>query len=452
MAAAQSNGRRPNVLILFPDQLRWSEVGCYGNKDIHTPAIDRLAESGVRFVHAYSNRPVCSPARSILLSGRYARCNGVMSNQNDEAQIDRPTNRDVTLAEVLGKAGYKTGLVGKWHLRPSPPTLGFQESVRSYFRHRYYRQIFDDNEDEKYVYDGFGPEHETRAAIEFIRRHRDEPFLLYVAYGPPHMPLAETPEKYRTMYDPASVPLRKNVWVDGQLAYNEEWFKIYLWDFQYYNHKETFPQRLPEGFDLRHLTALYYGAVTAIDEQIGRVLAALRESGLDEDTIVVLTSDHGDLLGSHGLFNKDTHHDEAARIPMIFRYPRAFQARVAGRCVASLVHVMPTILDLCGVPVPPSVQGESLAPVLAGRAETLADNAAYIETGPADGIRTERYCYFADRKRPEREQLFDVEADPYELSNLAGDASHQAVLASLRERVRKWQARTPAASRPSRMP
>lgn len=443
--AAPDGARRPNVVILFPDQLRWCEVGCYGNPVIRTPNIDRLAAEGARFTQAFTNFPVCSPARSILLSGRYARSNGVVQNQDEEALEGRPTNRDTTIAEVLERAGYRTALVGKWHLRPTPSTLGFAESTRCRMRHRYYKQTYYRNEGEPYVCEDYSPHHETQAAVRFIRENRERPFFLFLAYGPPHMPVSEMPERYQSMYDPAQVVLRPNVWRDGKLAYNERWFKIYMWDFQYYSHADTFSGRLPEGMDLRDLTALYYGQTTAVDDCVGQVMEAVASAGLADDTILVLTSDHGDLLGSHGLFNKNRHYEEAIRVPMIVRWPRRIRPATIDKQLAGLVDVAPTLLDLCGAAVPPSVQGTSLASVLAGSESTVGENAAYIETGTEDGVRTDRYTYSIERGESRAEHLFDCQADPYQLRDLAGNPAHAELLEQLRGRVEAWRTRTPAA-------
>lgn len=247
------------------------------------------------------------------------------------------------------------------------------------------------------------------------------------------------------MYDPAEVVLRKNVWQDGKLAYDERWFKIYMWDFQYYDHVDTFTGRLPERMDLRDLTALYYGQTTAVDDCVGQVLAGLDGAGLAEDTIVVLTSDHGDLLGSHGLFNKNRHYDEAIRVPMIIRYPRQIRPAAVDRQIASLVDLTPTLLELCEVPVPASVQGTSLAPVLLGSRSTVGENAAFIETSTEDGVRTERYTYSVERKSG-TEHLFECRSDAYQLRDLAGDPAHAERLEQLRERVKAWRDRTPAAA------
>jgi len=439
---AEAN-RRPNVVIVFPDQLRASEVGCYGHPVIQSPNIDRLAAGGVRMGLAFSNFPVCSPARSIILSGRYARSTGVLQNQDKEARPGRPTNQAPTLAEVFASNGYDTVLVGKWHLAPTPQTLGFRESLRPRMRHRYFKQTFYKNEGEPYVCDDYGPYHETEAAIEYIRGHKDRPFFLYLSYGPPHMPVSEMPEKYRKMYDPAKVIIHDNAWVNGKLAYDENWFKIYMWDFQYYENKDTFTRPLPAGMTLRDLTALYDGQITALDDCIGRVLDAIHKTGIEDDTIVLMTSDHGDLLGSHGLFNKNTHHEESIHIPMIFRYPRRLKPTVVDTQVVSLVDVMPTLLELCGIAAPDTVQGTSVAPVLLGQRKTVGQNVALIETSSADGVRTPKHVFFVDRKKGRGEHLFDISADPFELKDLAGDSAGREVLEALRVRVDEWNVRSP---------
>src|SRR5512136_43946 len=206
---ADASTNRPNVVILFVDQLRWSEVGCYGNRVIRTPNLDRLASEGARFTHAFANFPSCSPARSTLLSGRHARSNGVYANQNEADPAGRPTNRDPTLAETLAAAGYTTVMIGKWHLTPAPRTLGFQQSWLGgpvaagdgYMRSRWRA---DGSIGTNHIYEGYTLEHESDLAADFMRQHRDRPFLLHLAPSPPHMPIASLPEPYKSRYEPAN--------------------------------------------------------------------------------------------------------------------------------------------------------------------------------------------------------------------------------------------------------
>jgi arylsulfatase A-like enzyme len=435
------SANRPNILILFVDQLRWSEVGCYGNPVIRTPHLDRLASEGARFTRAFANFPSCSPARSSLLSGRYARSNGVYANQNQTDPTGRPTNRDTTLAEALAAAGYTTAMIGKWHLTPTPRTLGFQQSWLGgsagagdgYMRTRWHA---DGGIGTNHLHEGYTLEHQSELAANYMRQHRDRPFLLHLAPSPPHMPIASLPEPYKQMYRPANIPLRSNVWKDGQLPFDERWFKIYLGE----NESVT----VPAGMNLRDLHALYYGQVTAVDDWVGRVLKSLADLGLDKDTIVLFSSDHGDLLGSHQLFNKNQHYDESIRVPLLMRWPGRIKPAAQDRQIISQVDLMPTLLDLCGVKIPPTVQGLSLAPVLLGAKDVVGENAAYIETTANEGVRTPRYVYWCNRKQFGNEHLFDVEKDPYEMKDLIRDPAYAEVAADLRAKTKAWHERTPS--------
>lgn len=441
-APADKPADRPNIVIMFVDQLRWSEVGCYGNDVIRTPNLDRLASQGARFTHAFTNFPSCSPARSTILSGRHARSNGVYANQNKTLPVGRPTNRDTTLPEALAAAGYTTAMIGKWHLTPSPRTLGFQMSWQGgmgpggdgYMRGPWRA---DGGIGQNHTYEGYTLVHQSELAADFMRRHRDRPFLLYLTPSPPHMPIASLPEPYKSMYDPAKVPIRPNVLKNGQLPFDEKWFKIYL--------GENHPITLPAGINLRDLQALYYGQVTGVDDWVGRVLKSIKDLGLEENTIVLFSSDHGDLLGSHQLFNKNSHYDESCRIPLLARWPGRIKQCVLDKQIIGLADVMPTLLELCGVKSPPTVQGTSLAPVLLGHEQTVGENVAYIETTVNEGVRTMHHVYWCNRKTFGNEHLFDLDKDPYQMTDVINDPSYKDVAAKLRAMTKAWRERTPSA-------
>jgi arylsulfatase A-like enzyme len=426
---------------MFVDQLRWSELGCYGNEVIRTPHLNRLAAEGVRFTHAFTNFPSCSPARSTLISGRQARSNGLYANTHDGVTDSRPTNRDTTLPEALAAAGYTTALIGKWHLTPTPKTLGFQMAWRGgmgpggdgYMRGPWRAE---GGIGKNHQYEGYTLVHQAELAADFMRGHRDKPFFLYLTPSPPHMPIASMPEPYKSMYDPAKVPIRPNVWKDGKLPFDERWFKIYL--------GENHPTTLPAGISLRDLYAMYYGQVTGVDDWAGRVLASIKELGIEDNTIVLFSSDHGDLLGSHQLFNKNMHYDESIRVPLLARWPGKFKPMVQSKQIISFVDVMPTLLDLCGVKSPDTVQGISLAPVLLGRKETVGENVAYIETTASEGVRTSRYVYYCSRRKFDSEHLFDMDNDPYQMKDVIGDPAYQAVASELRAKTKTWRQRTPS--------
>jgi arylsulfatase A-like enzyme len=452
---------RPNVIVCMCDQLRAFEVGCYGNSVIRTPNIDRLAREGARFEHAVSNNPVCMPARSCLLSGQYSRaCAGNLGNHAERdaqgnwvlPEYPSPERRqllDPTLPEQLRAQGYETALIGKWHVQPAPTLVGFDRAVYPRVHHRHTGQTFVENSGAGEVVAGYSVDYEAARVADYLREKREQPFFLFYSISPPHMPLDDAPARYKTMYSPDEVPLRPNVFVDGKLPYDEHWFKIYLWDFLYYQEHLPHTQQLPPGFDLRHLIARYYGMTTWVDDMVGRLMVGLAANGLAENTIVVFLADHGDNLGSHHTFNKERLMEESIRIPLIFHAPGRWAPRVNETQVASIIDVMPTLLEVCGAGVPPYVQGRSLAPILRGESDVMGDGAAYIETTSGQiGVRTASHLYGAqlapDRSTVADDALcfYDLGADPYELNNLARRDPRPEIAVELRARLMKWHRHT----------
>lgn len=439
---------QPNVVVCLTDQLRPFEIGCYGGSVVQTPSIDRLAGNGVRFEIACSNNPVCTAARSVLLSGQYSRtCVGTSRNA-PEPVPERDRMLDPTLAEVFRAAGYTTGLIGKWHIHPQPELLGFETVLYPCFEHRYAGQTYFRRDRREEFVEGDTVEYELDELRQWISQHKDDPFLLFYNISQPHMPLLGAPERFRNMYAPEQVLMRENVWADGKMAYDEDWFKIYIHTSHYYKGRMSDAPPLPPGFDLRHLTALYCGSVTWTDYQLGELMRALEEDGLAENTIVVFTSDHGDLLGSHQFFNKDSLYEEALRIPMVFHWPAGLKPVVADSQVASLVDVMPTALSLARLSVPDCAQGTDLSPVLRGEADSVGENAAFVETSQSQvAVRTLTHLYgFKTRPGRGREpevSFFDLVQDPMEQINLAGAESARGLEKELRARVERWDRRTP---------
>ena len=453
---------QPNVIVCVCDQLRAFEVGCYGNDVVRTPHIDRLAGEGMRFEHAVSTDPVCMPARSSLISGQYARtCMGATGNVTEFDEHGKPIVSswplgvrlhipDATIAEQFKAAGYDTALIGKWHIHTAPELLGFDYTLHPRVNHRHTGQEFVENGGRPQVVDGFSVEYEIENVLDYLAAERDNPFFLYYSISPPHMPLADAPDEYLTMYAPDDVPLRPNVFVDGKMAHDEEWFKVYLWDFLYYARKLPHTLDLPVGFDLRQLTALYYGLTTWVDDMVGRLMDGLRQNGLLDNTIVVFTSDHGDNLGSHHRFNKGLLIEESIRIPLIFHAPRRWQAAVNHSQVAQLVDIMPTVLDVCGCNVPANVQGRSLSSILAGERQQLEEYWGFIETADGEiGVRTPthllgmRVAQEDDRAEDKPRHFYDLRDDPFEMSNLAGTGQQPQIAAKLEGLLRAWHADTP---------
>ncbi len=408
---------RPNVLLILPDQLRAQALGCMGNPDVRTPHIDRLAAEGVLFRQTFANTPVCCPARATLLTGKYPHRHGLVANDL------RLRESEQTLAKLLKARGYRTGFIGKWHLDggkrdpgfvpPGPRRQGFDFWAACECRHTHFQPVWFRDTPEPVRGGKFEPEALTDVALEFLRENQKRPFFLVVSTGPPHDPYG-APEKYMRLYDPAKLTMRRN-WRPGVRQAG------------------------------RQQIAAYYAAITAIDDQVGRMMQALKDFGLERDTIVVFSSDHGDMLGSQGQRLKRKPWEESIRVPGVLRYPAKVKA---GRYVDTLLsHVdfAPTLLSLCGVTPPADMQGADLSAVVLGRTAQGPDSVFFQifvpfagdgTPHPWRGVRTQRYMYARTEKGPW--VLYDLEKDPDELHNLADDPASADVRKGLEARLEKW--------------
>ena len=420
-ASETSEARRPSVLIIIPDQLRAQALGCMGNPDTRTPHIDALARQGVLFRNTFANTPVCCPARANLLTGKYAHKNGMIANDL------RLRESETTVAELLASAGYRTGFIGKWHLDggprlpgfvpPGPRRQGFQFWAANECDHRHFRPTYFRDTPEPIRDDRYEPEVWTDRAIEFVRASGNDPFFLIVSMGPPHDPYA-APHPYMAMYDPAKIQVRPN-WVEG----------------------------VP-GAGRKELAA-YAASVTAVDDQVGRLLKALDDAGRADDTIVLLTSDHGDMLGSQGRRLKRKPWEESIRVPGIVRYPAKVKPRRVEEGILTHVDVTPTLLGLCGLPVPVAMQGADLSGLVLGTTRE-APRSAFFQIfvpfagdgtpKPWRGVRTDRHMYARTAEGPWA--LYDLKDDPYERKNLANDPSRSALRAEMEALLDAWMKRT----------
>ncbi len=451
---------RPNIILCICDQLRAFEVGCYGNPVVRTLHIDGLAAEGVRVETAVSNFPVCMAARSVLLSGQYnRRCTGGVGNVSypgragdfmmpEYPETGRPHLREQTLPEALRVLGYTTTAIGKWHIHSWPHDIGFDSYLIPRVHHCHNGQHYTENGGPEFVPDGYSVDFEAGRVEDYLRARQetDQPFFLYYSISPPHNPLRDAPERYLTMYDPAEIPLRPNVDLSTPVERWDYWARVYRWDFRYYSHHLPYTETLPDDYDLRRLIADYYGLTTWVDDAMGRMLRALTATGLERDTIVVFTADHGDNLGSHGLVQKGGPNEESIRIPLIMRVP-GLQPRVLDRRVAGLVDIMPTLLDFAGGSPPSHLHGHTLAPALRSE-QTETDDGAFIECGHSIALRTPDYLYTLPMNQEHElgdapRQCYAMADDPYQMRNLADHAADVPVSRNLDARLRAWHAATP---------
>lgn len=409
--------RRPNVVFLLADQWRAQATGYAGDPNAQTPHLDRLAAQSVNFVSAVSACPVCSPYRGTLMTGQYPLTHGVFLNDvclSSEA---------VSLAEAFNEAGYHTGYIGKWHLDghgrsnfiPPERRQGFQYWRANECTHNYNKSLYYGDDPEKLFWKGYDAIDQTEDARHYLREHREEPFALVLSWGPPHNPYETAPEAFRQRFRPEDIQLRPNV-----------------------------PEEAAEA--ARRDLAGYYAHCAALDVCVGRIISELDDLGLADDTILVFTSDHGDMIGSQGNQRKQRPWDESIRVPFLLRYPRTL-----GRNAKELTlpinspDIMPTLLGLCGIDVPKSVEGTDRTALITG-AVSDGDEAALIacpspfgewtrEKGGREyrGVRTRRYTYVRTLDGPWL--LYDNETDPYQMNNLAGKPEHAALQAELEAKL-----------------
>lgn len=412
---ASDTPRKPNIVLVLADQWRAQAFGYAGDPNARTPNLDRLARVSVNFVNALAGLPVCSPTRASLLTGQRPLTHGVFLN-------DVPLNPDaVTLAKVLRDAGYDTGYIGKWHLNgdgrsafiPRERRAGFDYWKALECTHDYSNSFYYADGPEKLKWPGYDAIAQTRDAEQYLRRRAKskQPFFLMLAWGPPHDPYFSAPAKYRALHDAAKLKLRPNVPAAA---------------------RET----------TRRILAGYYAHGTALDDCLGQLRRVLTETGLADNTILVFTADHGDQLGSHGLYKKQKPLDESIRVPMLWHWPRGL-GRTGRRLDAPInsEDLMPTLLGLCGVPIPGTIEGLDYSGYLRGGKKPGDDATVILCVAPFGewerraggkeyrGLRTTRFTYVRDLNGPWL--LFDNRNDPYQTNNLVNLPAHARLQAEL---------------------
>jgi arylsulfatase A-like enzyme len=419
-AARAPAADRTNFLFIYTDDQRWDALGAVqkeqGDKGrfpfFKTPNLDRLAAEGVRFRNAFVTMSLCAPSRAAFLTGRYNHLNGIANNHT-------PFPEDaVTHASVLGSAGYATGYVGKWHMggqRGQRP--GFTWSASFIGQGRYFDCPFEVNGNATPT-KGWVDDVSTDYAIEFIRSNKDKPFSLVLGYKSCHGPW-EYPERAKDRFPDA----------DSRPVPNLEVEAVY---------KGATAVKKPgkEGGATRsEMHRNYFRTLSAMDDAVGRLLAALDETGLAANTVVVFAGDNGYYLGEHGLGDKRSAYDEALRIPLLLRWPKlAAKGRTVDEMVLN-IDLAPTLIDLAGLPVPEAMQGKSWKPLLEGKPGEWRKAFFYeyfreknFGAPTVFAVRTETAKLIKYLGHDEWTELFDLAADPYETKNLAMDPGKKELL------------------------
>ncbi len=440
----EPSSRPPNVVFVMADQLRYQSCGYAGDSRARTPNLDAFASQGANFRNAVSGHPVCAAFRASLLTGKYTTSTGMVIN---ELRIN-PNHE--ALAHVLTRGGYDTSYIGKWHLYanqlgnhedpknsftpPGPYRLGFDGFWASYgFHHENYRGYYHTDSPAKIPVKGYEPDAMTDLAIERVKAHAkgDKPFALFLSLGTPHDP-----------WDPGNVPpewLAKLKDVEFALPpnykpendpYADAWGR-----FQVPANRRLIPEWM----------RVYYAMVANLDWNFGRILAALDAAGIRDDTIVVFTSDHGEMFGAQGRRAKNIFYEEAVRVPFLVRWPKKTPAGHVTDACLNTPDIMPTLLSLCGLPTPKKVEGQDLGHCALGKPGPEPEAAFMQNTGACaaweDGyewraLRSKRYTYAIYRK-DRKELLFDNREDPFQKVNLASDPDHKDTLEGFRAMLKK---------------
>jgi arylsulfatase A-like enzyme len=426
-SAAASTRKQPNIIVIFTDDQRADTIHALGNKHIKTPTIDRLVQRGMAFRQAYcmgaNQGAVCVPSRAMLLSGRpYMRV---------------PTDlRGVTSwPEMFARSGYVTFITGKWHNGEASLLRCFQIGKAVFLGGMgdpYNLPVADISPRRTLVNQRASGKHSvelfTDQVVDFVRNRKDKkPFLAYVAYNAPHDPRV-APRDFHDYYNSHLPPLPANFKplhpfnIGDDLAGRDE---------------RLAPWPRTEKVVRQHL-ADYYAAISFLDEHIGRILQALREAGLDEDTIIVLASDHGLAIGSHGLLGKQNLYDCSMHAPLLIAGPGVPKGKQSN-ALCYLYDIFPTLGDLAGVPGPEGSTGRSLVPVLAGKTEKIRESLFFGYRNVQRAVRDQRWHLIVNTE-VNKMQLYDLVNDPDEIHDLAANPAAKKEIPRLLGILRNWQA------------
>jgi arylsulfatase A-like enzyme len=434
--------KHPNILLILADQQRYDCIGYSGIYPVHTPNIDRLAREGAWFSNAYTPIPVCCPARQSMLNGRRPETFGALWNYHGGLRIPALSPGEYTWVRDIKEHGYRTGHVGKWSINPEygPHYYGFDDHVQDseyrVFRSNTYPNV-------KFVNGFFGEidpvplEHShthwlADKTVQMMEKYAkgNRPWLISIDFSEPHLPCRPS-EPYASVYKPSDVPM----WPSFEENFiNKPYIQkqqLYSWNIEDFTWDDWAP-----------VVARYYGIVSQVDDAIGRIISKLDSLGLEENTIVIYTSDHGDMCGSHRMIDKHyVLYDDVARVPLIVRWPGAVKGGVI--CDDFICHsldIPPTILEIAGMGKREYFQGKSFLPLLKGeKPDDWRNCAVSTYNGQQFGLYTQRMIRTKEWKyiwnTTDVDELYDLAKDPYELRNVIYEPQHKELVADLRYKL-----------------
>jgi arylsulfatase A-like enzyme len=437
---------KPNLIYIFADQLRYQSVGYAGDKKALTPNIDRFSTECTDLCNAVSGHPVCAPYRASLFTGKYTTSTGMVIN---EIRLN-PEHHKHAFAHILNEAGYETSYIGKWHMYAAewgnhydpknsfipkgPDRLGFDGYFAAYnFHHNYYgaAAYYHLDTPEKIYCDQYEPDTQTDMAIEQLHRlsGQDKPFALFLSLGTPHDPWVpeNVPGAYLEKLKEVSFELPENYLPEND-PHADDWAKL----------------SEQERKELTEWMRVYYAMVANLDDNFGRLLDEIKKMGLDQNSIIIFTSDHGELFGAHGRRAKNIFYEEAVRVPYLMKWRGRIQENRKCDVCFNTVDIMPTLLHMMELPIPDEVEGSDVSGCILGEENAPeTDGCLMMGTGATatyeDGhewraFRTKQYTY-AVYLSDGMELLFDNVSDPLQMHNLAEDKTYGAIKQELKDKM-----------------
>jgi len=454
--------KRPNIIFIMSDDHASHAISCYGSKINKTPNFDRIAKEGMRFTNSFCTNSICAPCRAVILTGKYSHINGVKDNA---LTFD---GSQQTFPKLLQQAGYETAMIGKWHLKTDPTGFDYWNILPG--QGLYYNPaMIEMGQRKNYV--GYVTDIITDQALNWIKnRTGNKPFCLMYHHKAPHREWEPGP-KYLTLYDDVTMPEPENLFDDysnrGRAAKEQDMsiektmtdrdLKLVtpknftpeqkkLWDAAYGPKNEAFRKANLQGKDLvrwkyQRYIKDYLRCIASVDENVGRVLDYLDESGLAKDTVVIYTSDQGFYLGDHGWFDKRFMYEESLRMPLLVRYPGEIKAGSVNDDIVLNLDFASTFLDFAGAPIPADLQGVSLRKVLQGKTPRDWRTSMYYHyyEYPAVhsvkrhyGVRTKRYKLIHFYHDIDEWELYDLQKDPKEMKNVLNDPAYTGIVKELK--------------------
>ena len=464
------DGKRPNIVFIMADDHCVQAMSCYGSRVNRTPNLDRLAQGGMRFDNCFCTNAICAPSRAVILTGKHSHINGVPTN------VEEFDGSQQTFPKLLQRSGYQTAMFGKWHLKSDPTGFDYWDVLVG--QGPYYNPKMIRN-GEELQRTGYTTDIITDVVLDWIKNGRDQdrPFLAMCHHKAPHRNWKPSP-KYLHLFDDQKIPEPETLFddwsgrgsaakqqemaiakdlnghdlkLDQQGELNDEQRKV--WDAAYDPKNEEFNEANLSGDDLvrwkyQRFAKDYLRCVQSVDDNVGRLLDYLDQSGLAENTIVVYTSDQGWYLGEHGWFDKRWMYEESLRMPLLVRWPQAIKAGSVNSDLCQNLDFAETFLDAAGVLIPDDMQGRSMLPLLKGRTPADWRESVYYQYYEYPGwhsvrrhygVRTQRYKLMYFYKIDEWE-LYDLKNDPDEMKSVYDDPQYadvQAKLTAELQRLRK---------------